>query len=256
MVIESLIKPDWVAKNPFYSLFLGITLAFIGTSIGLFVFPDQAAFAGLLFITIAAVPFLQKVIDFEEGKIKGKFSESFWRRNRKIALIYGLFFLGIVITYLIWMIVLPKNVLPFFFDRQILTLSQPTVLGFFSQIQLNFFGVLINNLKILALILTLSFIYGMGSILVIAWNASVLGVFIGSFGDYVRFLDFIPHTALEFIGFFFAAMAGGLLSMAFDQNRTQYNSTKFWRAIQDCSALFILGVVLIAAGALVELRLF
>lgn len=255
MVVESLIRPDWVAKNPFYSLFLGITLAFIGTSIGLFVFPDQAAFAGLLFVTIAAVPFLQKIVDFEEEK-KGKIAESFWLRNRKIALIYGLFFLGVVITYLVWMLVLPKGVLPFFFDRQILTLSQPTVLGFFSQVQLSFFGVLINNLKILALILLLSFIYGMGSILVITWNASVLGVFIGSFGDYVSFIEFIPHTALEFTGFFFAAMAGGLLSMAFDENRAQYNSEKFWRAIQDCSALFILGVVLIIAGALVEMRLF
>ena len=255
MVVESLIKPKWVAKQPLYSLFLGITMAFIGTSIGLFVFPDQASFAGLLFITIAAVPFLQKVVDFEADK-RNKIAAHFWHRNHKIALIYGLFFLGVTITYFIWSVVLPTEAAAFFFDRQIVALSQPTVLGFFSQIELNFFGILINNLKVLALVLLLSFIYGMGSILVIAWNASVLGVFIGSFGAYIGFLEFIPHTALEFTGFFFAAMAGGLLSMAFDHNRTEFGSKKFYRAIEDASALFIVGVTLIAIGVLVEIRLF
>jgi len=254
VVVESLIKPEWVAKNPVYSLYLGITLAFIGTSIGLFVFPDQASFAGLLFITIAAVPFLQKVVDFETEA--GQIIQNFWKRNRKTALIYGLFFLGVTLTYLIWSIILPKAAAAFFFDRQIVALSQPTVLGFFSQAAQTFFAILINNLKVLALVLLLSFIYGMGSILVIAWNASVLGVFIGSFGSYIGFAEFIPHTSLEFTGFFFAGMAGGLLSMAFDHNRTEFGSDKFYQAIEDSSALFILGVILIAAAALVEIRLF
>jgi uncharacterized membrane protein SpoIIM required for sporulation len=99
--------------------------------------------------------------------------------------------------------------------------------------------ILLNNLKVLFLVLLLSFIYGMGSVLIITWNASVLGVFVGSFGKFVNFLSFIPHTALEFIGFFFGAMAGGLLSMAFDESRTKFRSNKFYQAINDASALFL-----------------
>lgn len=255
MVLESVIKPAWIDRNPFYAFFLGITLAFIGTSIGLFIFPEQASFAGLLFITIAAVPFLQKVVDFEE--IKGTFHENFWKRNRKIAVIYALFFFGVALTYFIWFKILPFASAQFFFNRQITALTQPTILGFFSQAQVGqFFPIVLNNLKVLFIILVLSFIYGMGSVLVITWNASVLGIFMGSFGKFTAAASFIPHASMEFLGFFFAAMAGGLLSMAFDEERTKYKSDKFYRAINDAALLFILAAVIIVAAALVEIRLF
>jgi uncharacterized membrane protein SpoIIM required for sporulation len=256
MVIESLIKPEWVAKNPLYAFYLGVVLAFIGTSIGLFIFPDQASFAGLLFITIAAVPFLSKVVDFEETR-KGIFHANFWVRNRKIALIYGLFFFGVALTYFIWFKILPLASAEFFFNRQIVALTRPTILGFFSQAQLNqYMPILLNNLKVLFLVLILSIIYGMGSVLIITWNASVLGVFVASFGRFVDFLSFVPHTAMEFTGFFFGAMAGGLISMAFDESKTKIGSQKFYRAINDASLLFLLAVVIIALAALVEIRLF
>jgi len=255
MVVETLIKPAWVIKNPLYALFLGIVLAFIGTSIGLFIFPDQASFAGLLFITIAAVPFLAKVVDYKTEK--GKISKNFWHRNKEIALVYGLFFFGVSIAYFIWYKILPLNAAEFFFNRQIVALTQPTTLGFFSQAQLGqFTPIVVNNLKILFLVMLLSFIYGMGSVLIITWNASVLGIFVASFGRFVDFVKFMPHTALEFLGFFFGAMAGGLLSMAFDESKTKLKSDKFYKAINDASMLFILAVIIIVAAALVEIRLF
>jgi uncharacterized membrane protein SpoIIM required for sporulation len=256
MVLESLIKPAWIDKNPFYAFFLGLTLAFIGTSIGLFVFPEQASFAGLLFITIAGVPFLQKIVDYEEVK-KGVFHDSFWRRNRKIAIIYGLFFFGVALAYLIWFKILPLASAQFFFNRQITALTQPTTLGFFAQAQIGqFLPILLNNLKVLFLVMILSLIYGMGSVLVITWNASVLGIFLGSFGKFTDALGFMPHASMEFLGFFFGAMAGSLLSMAFDSDRTKFKSDKFYRAINDAALLFILAVVIIALAALVEIRLF
>jgi uncharacterized membrane protein len=51
-------------------------------------------------------------------------------------------------------------------------------------------------------------------------------------------------------------MAGGLISMAFDENKTKIGSQKFYRAINDASLLFLLAVVIIALAALVEIRLF
>ncbi len=256
MVLESLIRPDWIDRNPFYAFFLGLTLAFIGTSIGLFIFPEQASFAGLLFITIAAIPYLQKVIDFEERK-PGVFHEDFWKRNRKIAIIYALFFFGVVFAYFIWFKIIPLASAQFFFNRQIVALTQPTTLGFFAQEQIRqFMPILLNNLKVLFLVMILSLIYGMGSVLVITWNASVLGIFIGSFGRFTDALGFLPHASMEFLGFFFGAMAGSLISMAFDEDRTEFKSDKFYRAINDAALLFILAVVIIAAAALIEIRLF
>jgi uncharacterized membrane protein SpoIIM required for sporulation len=256
MVLESIIRPAWIDKNPFYAFFLGITLAFIGTSIGLFIFPEQASFAGLMFITIAAIPYLQKVIDFEEIK-KGVWHEDFWKRNRKIAIIYALFFFGVAIAYFIWFKVIPLTSAQFFFNRQITALTHPTTLGFFAQAQLNqFIPIVMNNLKVLFLVMILSLIYGMGSVLIITWNASVLGVFIGSFGKFTDAIGFFPHASMEFLGFFFGAMAGSLISMAFDEDRTEFKSDRFYRAINDAALLFILAVVIIIAAALVEIRLF
>jgi hypothetical protein len=51
-------------------------------------------------------------------------------------------------------------------------------------------------------------------------------------------------------------MSGGLLSLAFDESRTEFKSKKFYQAINDASLLFILAVVIIAAAAFVEMRLF
>jgi hypothetical protein len=61
---------------------------------------------------------------------------------------------------------------------------------------------------------------------------------------------------MEFLGFFFGAMSGGLLSMAFDESRTEFKSKKFYQAINDASLLFILAVIIIALAAFVEIRLF
>jgi uncharacterized membrane protein SpoIIM required for sporulation len=91
---------------------------------------------------------------------------------------------------------------------------------------------------------------------VITWNASVLGIFMGSFGKLSNAASFIPHASMEFLGFFFGAMSGGLLSMAFDESRTEFKSKKFYQAINDASLLFILAVIIIALAAFVEIRLF
>jgi len=206
MVVEYLIRPQWVVKKPVYALLLGICLSFIGTSIGLFIFPDEAAIAGILFTTIAATPFLGKVLDTVDA-------EEFWERNGRIASIYGLFFFGVALSYAIWYLILPSGASAFFFNKQISVLTQPlsTIIGFFSQTQVTLLAIISNNLKLVIFALVLSFIYGVGATILITWNASVLGIFFASLGKFTTIMSFVPHASLEFIAYFFAAIAGGLL---------------------------------------------
>jgi uncharacterized membrane protein SpoIIM required for sporulation len=105
-------------------------------------------------------------------------------------------------------------------------------------------------MKLTLLCILLSLIYGSGAVLLLTWNASVLGVFIHSFRNIGTFIPFIPHTVLEFIAYFFAAMAGGLISIAFDKGG--YGSDKFNKALFDGCLLFILAAVIIFVAALVE----
>ena len=244
-MIENIIKPEWVWREPLYAVVLGFCISMIGTSIGLFVFPEDASLAGVLFITIAGVAFLNKIIDVVNAP-------TFWQRNKKLILIMGLFFLGVTISYLFWYLILPTSASQFFFSKQVKVLSQPfsTLIGYFSFAQATFTTIALNNLKIVMMVLVLSLIYGSGSVLIIAWNASVLGVFIGSFGKITSFLAFVPHTALEFLAFFCAAIAGSLISICFDQNKL--GAYQKDRTLQDALVLFGISVGLILLGAVIE----
>ena len=247
MVVEYLIRPHWVVKNPVYALLLGACLSFIGTSIGLFIFPDDAAIAGILFTTIAATPFLEKVLDTVKAK-------QFWHRNGTIAGIYGLFFFGVALSYVIWYFILPSQASQFFFDRQINVLTQPlsSIIGFFSQTQTTLIAIISNNLKLVIFALALSFLYGIGATILIIWNASVLGIFLASLGKFTTILAFAPHTSMEFIAYFFAAIAGGLISIAVDDAKTKFKSKKFYQLINDSAVLFIVAVLIIIAAGFLE----
>ncbi len=247
MVVEYLIRPHWVVKNPAYALILGVCLSFIGTSIGLFIFPDDAAIAGILFTTIAATPFLGKVLDVTKAK-------EFWHRNGKIAAIYGLFFLGVALCYAIWYLILPQKAAMLFFDRQISVFTQPlsSMIGHFSQTQSTLLAIVSNNMRLALFALILSFIYGVGATILITWNASVLGIFMASLGKFTTILSFVPHASLEFVGFFFAAIAGGLLSIAVDEEKTKFKSPKFYQAINDAALLFVLSIAFIVFAGVIE----
>ncbi|MFH0868951.1 MAG: stage II sporulation protein M [archaeon] len=251
MVVEYLIKPRWVIENPAFAFVLGICFAFIGTSIGWFIFPETASLAGLLFITIAATPFLEKVINTVDA-------ETFWARNGKIAAIYGLFFLGVVACYAIWYFILPPQAITLFFDKQIAILQTPvsSIIGFFSRADFNLISVISNNLRLVVFAIVLSFIYGVGATILITWNASVLGIFLASLGKFTTMLSFAPHASLEFTAYFFAAIAGGLLSVAVNEDKTKFRSDRFYRIINDASMLFILSVLIIVAAGFIEVYAF
>jgi len=247
MVIEYLIRPKWVIENPAFAFILGICFAFIGTSIGWFIFPETASLAGLLFTTIAATPFLEKVINTVDA-------DTFWERNGKIAAIYGLFFLGIVACYFIWYMILPQQAITLFFDKQIAVFRQPisSIIGFFSQTQNTAVSIISNNLRLVIFAVVLSFIYGVGATILITWNASVLGIFLASLGKFTTILTFVPHASMEFIAYFFAAIAGGLLSVAVNEDKIDFRSDRFYRTLNDAALLFILSVVIIVAAGFVE----
>ena len=257
MVVENLIKPQWVVKDPLYALYLGITLSFIGTSIGLFIFPEDASLAGILFTTLAGATFLLKVLDYVEES-KGVWHKNFFVRNKNIALTYALFFVGITISYLIWYLILPPAASRIFFSKQIAVISSPIAslagfVGLFKGAGSATFALIVaNNLKLVLVCLVLSLVYGAGAVLIITWNASVLGIFLGSLGRFTTALTFLPHTALEFIGFFLAAMAGGLLSLAFVPDKVKIGSEKFNRVLKDAAILFIIAVAVIIIAALIE----
>ena len=129
------------------------------------------------------------------------------------------------------------------------------MLGQFSGSNMSMFmPILLNNLKVVFVCMVLSLLYGSGSILLLAWNASVLGVFVGSFGKLTSFLAFIPHTGMEFVAFFFAAISGALISLLVLHEKERLKETAE-RIMFDAMGMFMIAVVLIIIGALVEVSI-
>jgi len=103
MVVENLIKPEWVEEKPVYAIILGLCLSTIGIWIGALLFPEEASLAGVLFTTLAGVPFLRKILKIEENidSTLGTLGQ-FFQRNRHMLSIYLYFFIGMVISYSLW----------------------------------------------------------------------------------------------------------------------------------------------------------
>ncbi|PIN70651.1 hypothetical protein COV93_00595 [Candidatus Woesearchaeota archaeon CG11_big_fil_rev_8_21_14_0_20_43_8] len=104
---------------------------------------------------------------------------------------------------------------------------------------------------------------------VIVWNASIIGVFIGeaghrlltntSFGGVIKAYfgglqvslgQILLHGIPEFFGFFVAAMAGGIMSVALI--RHGFNDRRTLRVLKDSLILFIISIGFIIIAAFIE----
>lgn len=254
MVLEKIISVSMVEENVWYAVVLGIIFSTIGLVVGWIVFPSEASIVAILFTAIATLPFIRKVIYIEE-KVEERTHtiKQLILRNKKIIEIFTLFFLGVTISYFFWNIILPD------FSKNILFINQVSVLngfgtesiGSFVSMREGFNGIFSNNIKILLFCMILSMIYGSGGIVILIWNASTLGVFISSMNKFSEFLSILPYTSLEFIGFFLAAIAGGILSVGIDHHRL--NSKAFRKVLEDSLILFNISIILISVAAFIEI---
>ena len=102
-----------------------------------------------------------------------------------------------------------------------------------------------------------SLIFGAGAVFIIAWNASVLGVYIGELSKHVWHipiisLTFLPHGIPEIGGYIVAGLAGGILSAAILRKR---NMEAIRYITLDSVKLLLLGAALILIAAGIEVYL-
>lgn len=252
MVLEKIIPVDKAEHNFLYGILFGAIISLIAIIVGANVFKSDPSMAALLFIVIGAVPFFRKMLFLEELEVERESVWQLFRSSRKIITVFFSFYLGVALTYLTFSL-LPS--IPFIghpaalFENQIRVFSGVT--GNFLNPQA-FFAILSNNLQVILLALVLSLLYGSGAVLILAWNASTLGVFLASLG--ITGLVYLPHAIFEFVGFFSAAVAGGLLSVILEEHKL--GTKKSDRVTKDIMILTLISIALIIIGALVESSLF
>ena len=274
MVLESLLSPRSAERRPWESLLLGFVYSSFGLFLALWVFEQYASMVMIFLTAMAAVPLFYATVWYEEQKDASlhKESELLWSHGRALSFLLFLF-LGASIAYALWYVVLPAPVTSAVFSAQtdtIVTLNQ-RVTGSATQMSV-LSKVFLNNVKVMIFCILFSFIYGIGSIFILMWNASVIGAAVGNFfrvklaalasafgllsvSSYLYVLSlsilrYALHGIPEILAYIVAGLAGGILSTAIV--RHEYGTREFERIVLDASDLILIALALLIVAAGIE----
>ncbi|MBU1198027.1 stage II sporulation protein M [Candidatus Micrarchaeota archaeon] len=291
MVIESMVSPLKAEKNPPAIMLLGFTFVTLAVWLATAVLEiEPKSMMMLVFVVIPSIPFILKLFEsdemaLEEGRVLGSRTLA---KHFSVILVLIAYFLGMTIGFTFWYVYLPEELAHDVFSIQIeelkgikaiganlsgaflftltgLTQSAETGAATSEKFAPTFEIIFLHNLWVLFLIIAFSVIYGAGSVFILVWNASVVGVFLANFarqfvfhestytlasGVGVGLLGLIPHGSFELLSYLIGAMAGGVLSAAIVRGR--FSQGRFWEIMRDVAKMMAWAIVLLALGALVE----
>lgn len=219
MVLETLFKVKDIELKPSFALVLAFVVSSASMFLSALTFPSSTSILTIAFITTAMMPLIHGLFEFEEKKEvmhPGK-AFAFLRRHFALVKVYAWFFIGLIISFSFWYVILPSevnsnNVFDFKLTKEMVFGEQLNNVRGIESVRSSLTGDVIsscsekgywnaftcifsNNLFVLGLAFLLSFVYGAGAIFLIAWNASILGVVIGQ--DILN-LYLSTYTASEF----------------------------------------------------------
>jgi uncharacterized membrane protein SpoIIM required for sporulation len=275
MVLEYLIGPKGAERKPYEMFFIGLLYSSVALLLSQWIFRDQAGMVMITLTVMASIPLLYNTIRLEEKKDTIIKKEIVLLKEHGKALTYFMFlFFGFTVSFALWYVFLPSDMVQNLFSTQI-----QTYLNINSKITGNavmelsrFSTIFLNNLKVLMFCLLFSFLYGVGSIFILTWNASVLAVAIGNFirsniSQYaesahltqiagyfhifsIGLLRYMVHGIPEILSYFVGGLAGGIISIAVI--RHDLGTKNFENIILDSADLLILSFVLLLVAAALE----
>jgi uncharacterized membrane protein SpoIIM required for sporulation len=267
-MFESLLTYEEVEKKPWLMFIWAVVLASISVLISAQI-SYKVSVAGqmfnlsgiftVLFVIIPSAYFITQWIKreerFEEIAIRKYHRMSFWDKHGNYILLSLFFFAGLTLAFSVWAYALPGD----FFQVQSSKINQiQGVTGALTHGDLgSFVRILNNNLQVTAFAFLFSLFFGAGAVFIIAWNASILGVYISQLSRHVLEIPwwsifFLPHGVPEIGGYIFAGLAGGLISAAI----LRKNDRKILRVIVlDSMKLLAVAVAMIILGAAIEVYL-
>ncbi len=279
MVLESIFKPENAEKHPKYLLIFGFVVVILAAFLSLWIFESYSSLVFVFLTTITGVPLIYRTIKLEEKKDLEDHTEVFLLKEHWKALSFFMYlFLGATLGIVLLYIVLPGTTVNTLFEAQISTLntinpnSQAAVTGNISQKFMGFKNILFNNLNVTIFCILFSFLYGVGAIFILIWNASVIGVAIGNFirsnlamfshliglekaASYLKvvtigLLKYTIHGIPEILAYFTAGLAGGIISVAVIKHNL--STRKFEHVLLDSADLILISLGLIVIAALLE----
>ena len=266
MVLEAMILPKAVIHRPLKILILAFLYTFVSIMLAHSLFPAQSSILAVAFVTIIFIPFFQKLFVKDElseilslRSLKG----NVFSRHKTTIEAFSLFFLGTTLAISFAFFFMPEYA--GVFELQTSTLKsfatgRVTDLGTMAML-------IANNTQVMLLMFILSTILGAGAVLILAWNASVIGVYLGMvartftaagiestyaffYGVPAGIFSIILHGIPEILAYFIAGLAGGVLSVGIAKEKI--GSLKFKRVFTDSIKLLAIAQVLVFFAAWLE----
>jgi len=266
MVFEQLFKFKSVKPNAFNIFIMGFIFSELGILSSLLVFRNDAQLMSIAFTAAITMPFLFNLLEIKNIEISSEksFFSRVFKNNEHIFVSYLMLFLGFLLSYAIFAILLPDFATLEIFKGQL------NILGLAGQAlgKLGFGAIMINNLAVLLACFLFSIVFGVGSILFLIWNASAWGAILGYISKqsamiigqnplvyfFSQFLKFFPHLIVEAASYFFAIMAGIVISQTIISERV--NGEKFRLTMMEGFLLFGISLVLLVVAGILEVYVF
>ena len=278
MVLEGLINPLKAEKKPWEMFFIGMVYASIALFLSLWIFEQHASLVMVFLVVMACIPLVYSTMKLEEKKDMEIEKESKLLKEHGKALTFLIFlFLGICVAFSIWYVFLPFEA-----SQNAFSVQQQTITDINNQVTgeaINksnlFFKIFMNNLKVLSFCILFSFVYGLGAIFILTWNASVIGVAIGNFirssisnaaaatglskiaiyfqAFSLGLFRYAIHGIPEIAAYFAAGLAGGIISIAIVNH--DFRTKSFQRIVIDSADLILLAILILVVAGLLEVYL-
>ena len=276
-MLESIVNPKRVERGPLKMLFVGLVYASLSLILVNWFFgkdPVLSNASGMIVIAFCimfSLPFMYYMIKQEEKddeSVEGFFGV--WRVHKDAIYAFMWLFLGFVIAFSFWYILLGNaNLLNF----QIETYCKINNFGDINKcveeysLQKSistgaatngsrFLSIIENNVYVMIFTLIFSLIFGAGAIFILAWNASVIAAAIGIFTQYnlteipFGIARYMIHGFPEITAYFITALAGGIFGVGILKNGVR--NPKFVRIIGNVAILLFISIAILVVAALIE----
>ena len=277
-MLESMFNPQRMEKGPWKMALIGVLYASLSLLLVKWFFsgdPVLANYSGILVVTFCVmftIPFMYFIIKQDEHEDEESFGFlSVWRIHKDAIYAFLWLFLGFIIAFAFWYIILQDSTL---FNAQLQTYCMINSPGSVSScIQrynfaattgatttgVRFISIIENNVYVMIFTLIFSLIFGAGAIFVLAWNASVISAAVSIFaGNSISDIPlgiarYMIHGFPEMAAYFITALAGGIFGVGIIRNG--FKTKRFSHVIGNAVMLLFLALVILVIAALIEVYL-
>jgi stage II sporulation protein M len=277
-MIEMIINPKTAEKSSWRMFFVGLLYATLSLLLTHWFFsadPALSKYSGMIVVTFCvmfSLPYMYYMIKIEseeDEQIEGLFA--IWKTHSDV--IYGFMwlFLGFVIAFSFWNIVLGNsNLLNAQIETYCMINSPHDIDSCVTKYSIDqysagtgaatnttrLFAIFTNNIYVMIFTLIFSLIFGAGAIFVLAWNASVISAAIGIFTKYqisdipMGVFRYMIHGFPEITAYFITALAGGIFGASVLRHGPK--DKRFLRVIENVALLLFMAIIILIAAAFIE----